>query len=64
MTVPAQKIAEMTTAAVDHTAMWLDFIAKVFGAAAWPTTLLLLAWIFYRPLLGLLEKIRQFEGWG
>jgi hypothetical protein len=41
-----------------------QFIASLVGSLAWPLTVLLLALVFHRPILALLEKVRRFKGWG
>jgi membrane-associated protease RseP (regulator of RpoE activity) len=48
----------------DHTAAWLTFWAKTIAALAWPVALVCLALLFHGPLMALLEKLRDFEGWG
>lgn len=41
-----------------------QFIASLVGSLAWPVTLVFVVFLFRRPILALLDKMQQFEGWG
>lgn len=43
---------------------WLDIILEYLKVLAWPVIVFILALLYRRPLIGVLERLRKATGWG